>query len=294
MSADAGLPAGRPADVHHVLIDAASGRFAEHGTGAPVTSDLTIDEALLLQSVGWEAVELAVGASIWRLPYIGTMLGRPAGELPGSWEGFRDAVSAAARRLRADAHRAHADGIVGVEVGVEVSAGVVEVQLIGTAVRRVPATGRGHDRHPGMGGGGGDPFVSDLSARDFVLLMRAGWHPCGLAFGSSVVYAPRRSAGDTLRQSTQNIELTNLTTALYQARELAMERMQQSATAMRGHGVVAVTVREGPFASVRNAVQFTALGTAVVLVEEEHRQIQPRMVVPLDDGVVRFQVRSLR
>jgi len=294
MSNDSRLPAGRPADVHHVLIDAASGRFAEHGRDAPLTSGLTIDEALLLQSVGWEAVELAVGASIWRLPYIGNTLGRPAGELPGSWEGFRDAVSAAARRLRSEAHRAHADGIVGVEVGVEVSAGVVEVQLIGTAVRSAAPTGGGHGHHPASRGGGSDPFVSDLSARDFVLLMRAGWHPCGLAFGSSVVYAPRRSAGDTLRQSTQNIELTNLTTALYQARELAMERMQQSAMALGGHGVVAVTVREGPFTSVRNAVQFMALGTAVVLAEEHHRHIQPRMVVPLDDTVVRFQVRSLR
>ena len=39
------------------------------------------------------------------------------------------------------------------------------------------------------------PFVSDLSARDFTLLQRAGWMPVGLAFGASFVYAPRRTAG---------------------------------------------------------------------------------------------------
>ena len=59
------------------------------------------------------------------------------------------------------------------------------------------------------------PFVSDLSARDFTLLQRAGWIPVGLAFGASFVYAPRRTAGTAMKQWAQNVELKNYTEAMY-------------------------------------------------------------------------------
>ena len=124
------------------------------------------------------------------------------------------------------------------------------------------------------------PFVSDLSARDFTLLLRAGWMPVGLAFGASFVYAPRRTAGAAMRQSTQNVELTNYTQAMYAARESAMERMQRSALDVGGQGVVEVKVTEGPVSFARHAVGFAAWGTAVTLVAEEHRSSSRRWSCP--------------
>jgi uncharacterized protein YbjQ (UPF0145 family) len=138
------------------------------------------------------------------------------------------------------------------------------------------------------------PFVSDLSARDFTLLERAGWMPVGLAFGASFVYAPRRTAGAAMKQSTQNVELTNYTEAMYSARESAMERMQQSALQAGGEGVVEVKVTEGPMSFARHAVGFTAWGTAVRLVAEAHQFVRPEFVLPLDDAVVTFEAESLR
>jgi uncharacterized protein YbjQ (UPF0145 family) len=138
------------------------------------------------------------------------------------------------------------------------------------------------------------PFVSDLSARDFTLLQRAGWMPVGLAFGAAFVYAPRRTAGTALRQQTQNVELTNFTEAMYSARESAMERMQRSALDVGGQGVVQVRVSEGPMSFARHAVSFTAWGTAVKLVADSHQSITPEVVLPLDDAVVMFDAGSLR
>jgi uncharacterized protein YbjQ (UPF0145 family) len=138
------------------------------------------------------------------------------------------------------------------------------------------------------------PFVSDLSARDFTLLLRAGWIPVGLAFGASFVYAPRRTAGAAMRQSTQNVELTNYTEAMYSAREAAMENMQHSALEVGGQGVVEVKVHEGPMSFARHAVGFTAWGTAVKLVAKEHQFVEPHVVLPLDDVVVTFDAQSLR
>jgi uncharacterized protein YbjQ (UPF0145 family) len=159
----------------------------------------------------------------------------------------------------------------------------IEVALVGTAVKPM-----GQHKEPQT------PFVSDLSARDFTLLSRAGWMPVGLAFGAAFVYAPRRTAGTALRQQTQNIELTNFTEAMYSARESAMERMQRSALDDGGQGVVAVHVTEGPMSFARHAVGFTAWGTAVRLVAETHQFVTPQVILPLDDAVVMFQAESIR
>jgi uncharacterized protein YbjQ (UPF0145 family) len=199
------------------------------------------------------------------------------------------AVDQAARTLRSECGKVHGHGVVGVRVDVAVRTYHIEVALVGTAVR--PAAGR--DAH-GKDASEAMPFVSDLSARDFTLLLRAGWMPVGLAFGACFVYSPRRRAGAAMRQSTQNVELTNYTEAMYSARESAMEKMQQSALDVGGEGVVEVKVTEGPMSFARHAVGFTAWGTAVKLVAGQHRFVQPEMILPLDDAVVTFDAQSLR
>lgn len=116
----------------------------------------------------------------------------------------------------------------------------------------------------------------------------------GLAFGASFVYAPRRSVGTTMRQSSQNVELTNFTEAMYSAREAGMEHMQRSGLDMGAEGIVAVQVAEGPMWFAHHAIGFTAWGTAVRLVAESHRYLRPDVVLPLDDAIVGFEAQSLR
>jgi uncharacterized protein YbjQ (UPF0145 family) len=252
-----------------------------------ITSDLSVDEALLLHAGGWEPLDLVCGVAVVSVPVGVWNWGRGAISLAS--DAHNAAVDQAARALRAECGKVHGHGVVGVRVDVEVRTHHIEVALVGTAVR--PAHGsdpRGRDAAEAM------PFVSDLSARDFTLLLRAGWMPVGLAFGACFVYAPRRTAGTAMRQSTQNVELTNYTEAMYSARESAMERMQASALEAGGEGVVEVKVTEGPMSFARHAVGFTAWGTAVKLVADEHQFVEPEMILPLDDAVVAFEAQSLR
>ena len=184
--------------------------------------------------------------------------------------------------------------VVGVTVELRVQSHHVDVALTGTAIRpaggaRRAVRGRGAKSTPK-----GGIFVSDLSARDFTLLHRAGWEPLGLAAGASFVVAPRRSARQWAAQKSQNVELTNLTEALYLAREGAMARMQEAGIAMGADGVVAVKLREGPIGRGARAMQFVAVGTAVRLGEDDHRPLEPEMVVPLTEVVRQFEVTSLR
>jgi uncharacterized protein YbjQ (UPF0145 family) len=253
---------------------------ADRDTDHGITSDLSVDEGLLLHSAGWEPLDLVTGVCVQSVPVGVWNWGQ--GSIGVASDAHNAAVAGAASRLRSECAKVHGHGVVGVRVQVEIRPHHIEVALLGTAVR--PAGGKESQ----------SPFVSDLSARDFTLLMRAGWMPVGLAFGAAFVYAPRRSAGTALRQQTQNIELTNFTEAMYSARESAMERMQRSALDVGGQGVVAVQVSEGPMGFARHAVGFTAWGTAVKLVAESHQHITPEVVLPLDDAVVMFEAAALR
>ena len=274
-----GAPQGAPPDLA-LELRRATDALARSGSGRGVTSDLSIDEALLLHSVGFEPVDLVCGVSVASVPAGVWTWG--AGEIVTASQAQRLAFDGAEHRIAEECARVVGHGVVGVHVEVAVERHHVDVELVGTAVRPVGATGT-----PSV-------FVSDLSGRDFALLHQAGWAPVGLAAGASFVYAPRRSAGTSMRQTSQNVELTNYTEAMYSARELAMARMQQAALTMGGTGIVEVKVSEGPMAFARHAIGFTAWGTAVRLVADAHRHLAPRVVLPLDDAVVSFEAEALR
>jgi uncharacterized protein YbjQ (UPF0145 family) len=258
-----------------------------------ITSDLSVDEALLLHAAGWEPLDLVCGVGVVSVPVgVWNWGGQGWGSISLASDAHNGAVEGAAQRLRDECARVRGHGVVGVRVEVSVRTHSIEVELVGTAIQPIPGEGGGDPR--GADAARAMPFVSDLSARDFTLLERAGWMPVGLAFGASFVYAPRRTAGAAMRQSTQNVELTNYTEAMYAARESAMERMQRSALQAGGEGVVEVKVTEGPMSFARHAVGFTAWGTAVKLVAESHQFVTPHVVLPLDDAVVTFEAESLR
>ncbi len=259
-------------------MGALSGGSAPGGRGA--TSDLSIDETLLLHSVGWEPVDMVFGVSWWSIPW--GVWQWTTGEVQAASAAFAGAVDQAAGLLRSECQKVGGTGVLGVEVSVRVSSHHVAIELAGTAVKR---TGRPHE---------GFEFISDLSARDFVLLTRAGWWPLGLAAGASFVVAPRRTVGQWASQQGQNTELPNLTEALYLAREGAMERMQRAGASMKADGIVAVKLREGRASSNVRVMQFVAIGTGVHLRAGGHQVIAPTMVVPLDERVRQFDVTSLR
>ncbi len=274
-------PAPKRPDVRQEVRKAAELLSRPHNPGGRgVTSDLSVDEVLLLHSVEWEPVDLVFGSGLASVPAGVWTWGQ--GEIGPASESHAMAFRAAANRLASECTRVGGHGVVGVHVEAEVHRLHIDVELVGTAVRPVRA------------GNAPQVFSSDLSARDFVLLVQAGWMPLGLAFGASFTYVPRRGVGTTIRQKAQNVELTNFTEAMYSAREAAMARLQDFGLSLGAHGLVDATVSEGPMAFARHAIGFTAWATAVKMVADEHRRLAPQVVLPLDDAVVQFEATSLR
>jgi uncharacterized protein YbjQ (UPF0145 family) len=282
-------PGAAPVDMKKEMLDAATvlsgtapARSGPKGRSTSTTSDLSIDEEIALHSIGWEPIELVCGVSLHSIPMGVWNWGQ--GEITWASNAYASAFAAATDRIHRQCAKAGGHGVVGVHVEPTVHRNHVDIALTGTAVRPVSSKALSAEA----------VFVSDLSGRDFALLTTSGWAPVGLAVGASFVYAPRRTAGVAIKQKSQNVELTNFTEAMYSARESAMERMQRTAIAMRGSGVVEVKVTEGPMDFAHHAIGFAAYGTVVRLVADAHQPLEVRMVLPLDDPVLAFDATSLR
>ena len=339
-------------------------RLAEMRARKLFTSDLSVNEFVLLREAGFEPLGLVMGTSIYqvapRIPSVGGS--EPGRELVDTTAALYHARELAMKRMEEEADALAADGIVGVrltvnlaldpqrqqwqqyrvwskwakQVGfrrpanappagwfptwIKVAAGhwdqwcqrmgwawrplapwqqplgrasyslganTTEFIAIGTAVRR--CDGASWRNAKGM------PFQSDLSGQDFWLLVRAGYRPVGFVMGNCVYYIPPRLLKAA---ATDSRELSEYTHALYDARELAIERLQDEAEAIGATGVVGVTVAEEQHSwrtqpwNVGNAalqtgevIELFVIGTAVVPTGEASVVGEPELVCMANDVV---------
>ncbi len=73
---------------------------------------------------------------------------------------------------------------------------------------------------------------------------------------------------------------------MYEAREIAIERMQAEAAAARAEGVVGLDIHEGNHVWQPHVIEFFAIGTAVLPLEAEiapERIADPIMVLSVND-----------
>src|ERR1035437_1816663 len=195
------------------------------------TSDLSTSEFLLVKEAGFDPVGLVVGSSIY---HIGLQIAnyRQNQELQVLSQAMYQARELAMSRMEEEADALGAAGIVGGRLDInryEWGQGLAEFMAVGTAVR----SQQGSMRTPKN-----KPFTSDLSGQDFWTLLPAGYAPLALVMGSCVYHVAHQGLGQWMRSVGQNQEMPNFTQALYDARELAMERMQTEAQEVSAEGIV--------------------------------------------------------
>ncbi|MDQ1528631.1 MAG: hypothetical protein QOH77_421, partial [Actinomycetota bacterium] len=130
----------------------------------------------------------------------------------------------------------------------------------------------------------GLPFTSDLSGQDFWTLIQSGYLPQGLVMGTCVYHIAHQGMLASLSNIGANAEIPQFTEALYDARELAMGRMQAEAEALNAEGIVGVQLLSLPHRWGGHTTEFFAIGTAVRPLREDHVIATPSLVLPLTDG----------
>ncbi len=244
------------------------------------TSDLSVNEFLLVKEAGFEPLGLVMGSSIYHIGYQFARWGKNM-EMTNLTQALYHSRELAMTRMEEEADALGADGIVGVRLTVNLHAWgshVAEFLAIGTAVRH-----RGHDQSHKWRAPNGKPFQSDLSGQDFWTLIRAGYRPLGFVMGNCVYHIAHRGLIRWLTTAGRNIELPNYTQALYDARELAMERMQVEAQALKAEGIVGVTVDESNHSWGSHVLEFASYGTAVVAISKDHHIQPPQLVLTVND-----------
>jgi uncharacterized protein YbjQ (UPF0145 family) len=249
--------------------EAADTRLAQTAGANPAgvfTSDLSVSEYALLGEAGFEPLGFVVGSSIY---HVGLQIGRWSQnqELQVLSQAMYSARELAMARMRAEADHLGADGIVGVQLRMQMYAWgqqVLEFVATGTAVRHL--TGEGAHRAPD-----GRAFTSDLSAQDFFRLLAAGAVPVAFVLGLCVYHIAHQSAMQAMRQAGQNKEMLQFTQGVYEARELALSRMQAEATQAQSSGIVGVSVDVSNHVWGEHATEFLATGTAIRRLADEHR-----------------------
>jgi uncharacterized protein YbjQ (UPF0145 family) len=249
---------------------AAQARLAHTAGADPAgvfTSDLSVSEYVLLGEASFQPLGFVVGSSIY---HIGLQVARWSQnqELTILTQAMYSARELAMTRMQDEAEQLGGDGIVGVQLRLQAyvwGQEVLEFVATGTAVKAVGSSAGAH-RTPA-----GRPFTSDLSAQDFFRLLAAGAVPVAFVLGTCVYHIAHQSALQSLRQAGQNQEMVTFTQGIYEARELALSRMQAEASQAGATGIVGVNVAVLNHVWGEHATEFLATGTSIRLLRDEHR-----------------------
>jgi uncharacterized protein YbjQ (UPF0145 family) len=245
--------------------------------GGFFTSDLSVNEFLLVKQAGFDPLGLVIGSSIYHIGYQQSSW-KQSMEMNVLSQAMYEARDLAMTRMEEEADQLGADGIVGVRLDIgryEWGQHLAEFIAIGTAVKH-----RDGEMHRAPNG---RPFTSDLSGQDFWTLLSSGHRPVGLVMGSCVYHVAHQGMFASMRQIGQNVEMPNFTQALYDARELAMERMQNEAEALEAEGIVGVQLQERSHGWGSHVIEFFAVGTAIVPMPGERQLPAPTPTISLND-----------
>src|SRR5579872_7518829 len=262
------------------IPDDAMQRLAQMKPGSPkalFTSDLSVNEFLLVREAGFRPLGLVLGSSIY---HVGLQVGRWSQnmELDTLSQAMYHARELAMTRMEAEADVLGADGIVGVRLDIEFKEfgnDLAEFVAVGTAVKADDGANWRNDANK--------PFTSDLSGQDFWTLMQAGYAPLGMVMGSCVYHIAHQRFWQAIGNVGQNVELPQFTEALYDARELAMSRMQAEAEQLAAEGIVGVQLLALPHRWGGHTTEFFAVGTAVRPLRADHVIAKPQLTLPLTD-----------
>ncbi len=189
--------------------------------------ELSVTEFLTLARLGFYPHGLVVGSSLYEAgtQYDWTV---STAEVRPLSDAMRQARGLAMQRMREQASRLHAEGVVDVRLELEHhlwrgARQVVKFVVMGTAIgfdsSRAPEV---FAHAPSLRLANGHPFTSDLTATDFVALLRAGYRP---VTHGDVLLRLRPRPARTAPVPGQDAEVTSLTQAFFQSQSCTLVRL---------------------------------------------------------------------
>lgn len=180
----------------------------------------------------------------------GAFSGLARGEVAQFTEIFDKTRHLALKRITAEAKKAGANCVIGIETTISPLMGAQEMIMVGTA-----------SHHPALEEFAETPVTSDMTPEEMWNMIHLGYVPLGLVMGVSVYSLGLAGGIFSKLQSLGGGEVDGLTEILYEARENALARIERDAERLNADEVVGVKTRVYDLGG--GLVEFMAIGTAV-------------------------------
>lgn len=251
------------------------------------STDMTIKEHVLIEECGIQPLGQVMGTCFYRIGLIQRTY-RSTGELHAIAEAHRMAREQAVYRMKKEAELYGADGIVSVRIKSskpDYNSDLVEFTAIGTAVKV-----QGWDKEDLEDG----PFTSELNGQEFWQLIHSGYRPVSIVFGicSYYINSDMNSRYLTLTGwRAPNDEVSQWTQGFYEARERAVQGLQQDIEDHNADGCVGMAVdcdldeidyEVGNVRYLDLLITFTAIGSSIKMMKRPHRKIERKPLTVLN------------
>lgn len=224
------------------------------------------------------AYSIGIGGNI-----MGSFKSLKRGEVKEFTEIFDKTRHLALTRLKAEAKKAGANSIIGIETTLAPLMGAQEMLMIGTA-----------SHHPLLNEYAGNPVTSDMTNEEMWNMVNIGYLPIQLVMGVSVYSLGFAGGIMSLLQSIGGGEVAGLTEILYEAREKALARIQLDAINCGADEVVGVKTRVYDLGG--GMVEFMAIGTAVKKMNNVttlHPELPPQAIIQDQDTFIESMGKKL-
>ena len=122
-------------------------------------------------------------------------------------------------------------------------------------------------------------FTSDLSVDELLCLESRGFDALGLVLGSSIYHI-----GWQRVRTTKNEELSVVSKAMYDARRMAISRMESEAALLDADGIVGVRMEISRRDWAEDILEFLFIGTAV-RARDQSKRIRPEHGIPFSSDL---------
>lgn len=191
------------------------------------------------------AYSIGVGGNI-----TGAFRGLKRGEVPQYTKIFDRTRHLALTRIKQEAKLARANAVIGIETAILPFLGAQEMIMTGTA-----------STHPALSEYFNDPVTCDMTNEELWNLVNIGYLPIRLVMGVSVYSLGLASGISSSLKSLVGGQIDTLTELLYEAREKALERIEEDAEKCGADEVIGVKTRVYDLGG--GLVEFMVIGTAV-------------------------------
>ena len=275
-------------NIEFLSIGSAVHRKDHNATSLEFTSSADGQELYCQLDAGFTPLAFAFGNVAYSIGLGGGIMGGLRSLAKGEIKEFSDIFyhtrHLALERIQNEARQKGANCVVGIKTSIMKFGGMQEMVMLGTASHH-PAYGPEYSMRPA---------TSDMTCEEMWNMVHIGYMPLELCLGVSVYSIGIGGSFSAFFKSFGKGEISELTQLVYDARENALNKLMEHATAVGADDVIGIKTYVYSLGS--GIIEFLAIGTAVKKMDglkTEHDYLPPQAVMTDKDTFINIADQAI-